>query len=159
MQAFDASSMIYAWDNYPIDQIPGLWRWIEREIKAEEFMIPQVAFEEVGHKLPECANWLKNSSIVRLAIENEILAQATEMKALLGIEEEKYAATGVDENDLVIIACARVAGCRLISEEAVQTMKPKNKAKYKIPAVCALPEVLVSCINFLQMFKESRVVV
>ena len=130
MQAFDASSMVYAWDNYPIDQIPGLWSWMEREIKAQEFVISQVAFEEVGHKLPECLDWLKNASIARLAIENEMLNEAIRMKALLGIEDEKYAATGVDENDLLIIACARVAGCRLISEEAVQNKRPMNKAKY-----------------------------
>lgn len=33
MQVFDASSMIYAWDNYPEGQFPGLWKWVETGVE------------------------------------------------------------------------------------------------------------------------------
>lgn len=53
MQVFDASSMIYAWDNYPVRQFPGLWQWIASQIKVEALVMPSVAFDEVAHKTPE----------------------------------------------------------------------------------------------------------
>lgn len=31
MLAFDASSIIHGWDNYPIEQFPGLWAWMGDE--------------------------------------------------------------------------------------------------------------------------------
>ncbi len=47
MQVFDASSMIYAWDNYPMRQFPGLWEWMATQIGEKKLMMPSVAFDEV----------------------------------------------------------------------------------------------------------------
>lgn len=44
----DASSMIYAWDNYPIDQFPGLWDWLCEEIETGNLSVSKVAYEEVS---------------------------------------------------------------------------------------------------------------
>ena len=59
MQVFDASSMIYAWDNYPVHQFPGLWDWMASQIKGKQLVMPSVAFEEVEHKAPDCGEWLR----------------------------------------------------------------------------------------------------
>ena len=48
MRVFDASSMIYAWDNYPVQQFPGLWEWMADQISTEELQISAVAFDEVA---------------------------------------------------------------------------------------------------------------
>jgi len=32
MSLFDASSIIYAWDNYPPELFPPLWDWLEEEL-------------------------------------------------------------------------------------------------------------------------------
>jgi hypothetical protein len=50
MQVFDASSIIYAWDNYPIRQFPGLWEWMVKQIEDEKLAIPSIAFDEVEKK-------------------------------------------------------------------------------------------------------------
>jgi hypothetical protein len=159
MQAFDASSMIYAWDNYPIGQIPKIWAWIEREIRATRFVMPQVASKQVNDVSPDCGKWLGAVGMTRLPIGQDILTEAMRIKALLGIPGDKYHPDGVDENDLFIIACARHHGCRVVSEEAIQRQLPRKMARYKIPAVCALPGVMVDCINFIGLFKESQEVV
>ena len=155
MPVFDASSMIYAWDNYPILQFPGLWEWMSAQIKAHKIAMPSVAFEEVENKTPECADWLKDNDIERVEINNAILIEAMRIKKLVGIVDDKYHPHGVGENDLLIIATARAYKAELISDEGRQAIHPKEPTKRKIPAVCSLKDVTVPCTNFLEFIKHS----
>ena len=68
MQVLDASSAIYAWDNYPIEQFPPLWKWLGVQVQGKSLTIPAVAFDEVAHIAPDCGEWLKEHDIQRLAI-------------------------------------------------------------------------------------------
>jgi hypothetical protein len=154
MQTFDASSTLYAWDNYPVDQFPGLWKWIGNLIATGEIVFPAVAFTEIGHKAPECCDWLDDQGAQKIAVSNAIAQAALAMKAALEIENDEYG-TGVDENDLFVIATAKTLGCTLISDEAIQAPPPQNKKKYKIPAVCAMDVAKVDCLNFVAFFKQS----
>ena len=155
MRAFDASSMIYAWDNYPVEQFPGLWEWMASQIEAKKLVMPSVAFEEVQNKTPDCGEWLKDNNLEQLAISNAILQDAKRIKDLLGIMGDNYHAKGVGENDLLIIATARLHGAELVSDENRQTNLPQVSSKRKIPAVCAMQSVSVSCINFIEYIKAS----
>jgi predicted nucleic acid-binding protein len=155
MRAFDASSMIYAWDNYPVEQFPGLWEWMASQIEAKELAMPNVAFEEVQNKTPDCGEWLKENNLEQLAISNAILQDAKRIKDLLGIMSDNYHAKGVGENDLLIIATARLHGVELVSDEERQPTLPRVSSKRKIPAVCAMQPVSVSCINFIEYIKAS----
>ena len=157
MLVFDASSIIYAWDNYPAAQFLGLWDWINDQIHRNIIQIPSVAFAEVEHPAPECAAWLDANGISRIPMTNDILLDALRIKKLLGIADDKYG-TGVGENDLFIIATARAHHAVLISDERQQADLPKNMANYKIPAVCAMKGVHVECINFLEFIKRSKAV-
>lgn len=155
MLIIDASSMIYAWDNYPIAQFPKVWKWTETQVEGRELQIPGVAFEEVSHKLPECCAWLNDHDCVIVAETNDILMTALRIKDLLGIQNDDYHPKGVDENDLFVIATARVARAPLLSDERRQLKLPDIPKKMRIPAVCALPEVNVACKNFLEYLKGS----
>lgn len=156
MPLFDASSMIYAWDNYPIRQFPGLWEWMSAQIKANRLAMPSVAFEEVENKTPECAIWLRDNGIEQVEINNAVLNEAMRIKKLIGIVDDKYHSKGVGENDLLIIATASTNyKAELISDEERQTTLPKDPTKKKIPAVCFMKEVAVPCLNFLEYIKRS----
>ncbi|KAA0894264.1 DUF4411 family protein [Oryzomonas rubra] len=155
MPVFDASSMIYAWDNYPIRQFPGLWEWLALQVKGKKLAMPKVAFEEVAHKTPECAAWLKDENIELVEINNAILHEAMRIKKLVGIVDDNYHPKGVGENDLFIIATAKTCGAELISDEERQTTLPKEPTKKKIPAVCSIKEVIVPCFSFLEFIKRS----
>ncbi len=155
MQVFDASSMIYAWDNYPITQFPGLWEWMADQIHTENLVMPSVAFDEVMHKTPDCGDWLKAQSIKRLAMSNTILKDALRIKGLLGIAGEKYHSKGVGENDIFIICTARAYQSELVSDEGKQTTLPKDTTQRKIPAVCNMTEVDVPCVNFIEFIRRT----
>lgn len=157
MQVFDASSIVYAWDNYPVAQFPGMWRWMAAQMAERNIAMPSVALTEVGHVAPECAQWLGANGLAQLPMNDRILQDALRIKNLLGVVGDRYGG-GVDENDLFIIATARSVGARLISNESLQAVPPKIMPNYKIPAVCAMATVTVDCINFVEFVKQSKAV-
>lgn len=158
MLTFDASSMIYGWDNYPIEKFPKLWDWMEQQIGAAEFTIPDVAYDEIEARAPDCHAWLESVGIGVIDTTDESLQFAQATKELLGIVGDKYHANGVGENDLMIIACAKLNDCHLVSNEGLQNSLPNNMARYKIPAVCKHANVAVPCFDFLQLIKSTQTV-
>jgi hypothetical protein len=157
MQVFDASSMINAWDNYPCDQFPGLWAWMADRVAQGLIQMSEVAVEEVGHKVPECVAWLRNAGLQKIAVSEAILLEALRLKDLLEVEEERYG-SGVDENDLIIIATAKLGDCELVTEEAFQATLPKLKKHRKIPVVCNMDTVNVRWIGFVDYLKRTKAV-
>jgi len=157
MQVFDASSMIYAWDNYPLKQIPGLWEWMADQVGTQRLVMPSVAFGEVVHKAPECGAWLRDCNLELLEVNNAILQDAIRIKNLLGIVGDKYGG-GVGENDLFIVATARAYKAELVTDEAWQPTLPKKLENCRIPAVCSMEKVAVRWIKFIDYIKRSEAV-
>lgn len=157
MYLFDASSMIHAWDNYPIETFPSLWSWMAEQIHQESFFIPRIVFEEIQRKAPDCAKWIKRVAADQILAGNEVLQAASLIKKDLGIMEDAYHPKGVGENDILIIATAKVHGLILISDEGRQMIIPKEITKQKIPAVCKMKSVDVPCINFIELIKTMKV--
>lgn len=157
MHVFDASSTISAWDNYPIRQFPRLWDWFGQHVQSGAIALPSVAFQEVGFKAPECTDWLDSNGVVKLPVTNAIARAALMIKGKLGVVNDRYG-PGVDENDILIISTAFVHGAPLVSDEAVQALPPQNLLKYKMPTVCRMDGVGVSCIRFIDFLKEGNAV-
>lgn len=157
MQVFDASSMLHAWDNYPISQFPGLWTWMAKRITQGIIRMSEVALDEVGHKEPECVDWLKAQGLQKIPVTEATLLEAFRIKGLLEIEEDKYG-NGVDENDLFIIATAKLNQGELVTDEAFQSSANKLKRNWKIPAVCNMASVGTPWISFIDYIKRSQAV-
>lgn len=158
MQVFDASSIIHAWDNYPVKQFPGLWDWMAKQMADKNIVVPCVAFDEVTYKTPECSAWLKQAPIEQIAMNDAIVHEALRIRNLLGISADAYHPKGVGENDILIIATASIHQTILVSDEGWQPILPDIPKKRKIPAVCNMNEVATPCISFLEFIRQSKVV-
>jgi hypothetical protein len=157
MPVFDASSILLAWDTYPESQFPSFWKWICTEISGQGISMPEIAFTEVGHMAPDCAMWLTNCGLQPLPVTNDIVQEANNIKSLLGIANDDYLPTGVDENDLFIIATAKVYGLDLVSDEN-QPTAPVNLRRSKIPTVCRMNQVDVVCVKLNAHIRSSGMV-
>ena len=151
---FDASSIIYAWDEYPIQQFPRLWKWLAEQVEKQEIIFSILAWRETGHKYPDCAKYLTPCQPVLVTPDNAISSKALEIQQSLGIVDDRYGG-GVSENDIFIIATAWVRNLPLVNNEAIQQELPTNLKKYKIPAVCAMNDVQVKSFNFRAYFVQS----
>jgi hypothetical protein len=156
LRVFDASAIVYAWDNYPIGQFPKLWEWLSAEITLGELALSQVAMEEVGHVAPDCHAWLQAEECGVIAVSAAVLTEANKIKGLIGVVGDAFHGDGVDENDVIIVATAKHQKVGLVSDEGQQPDLPKNMKKYKIPAVCGLGAVSVDCCSFLDYLKASK---
>jgi len=148
--------MIHAWDNYPLEQFPPLWNWIAEEIDSRNLVMSSVAYEEVEQMAPDCAAWLKENGLARLAPNNQVVLEAMRVKQLLGIVGDQYNPKGVDENDLLIVATAKTSKLELVSDEGRQPTPPVVAAKKKIPAVCSMVEVGVVCMSFIEYLRRTN---
>lgn len=158
MLVIDASSIIYGWHNYPINQFPGLWAWLSNEIQKESLSISEVALEEVGDICTECADWLIDQNIKKIYVNEQIIQTSKDIANLFALKDHKFNGSGVDENDIFIIATAKILGSGLISNEAKQAPPPKEIRNSKIPLVCSHPLVAVDCNSFLDYLKASGAV-
>lgn len=155
MRIIDASSIVHAWDNYPLENFPTFWDWIAGEFSKKKLIVPKVAFDEVCHVSPDCSAWLSDRSFVKQDVSSAIAMSAVKIKGFLGIANDKYG-TGVDENDIIIISTAKVLGHPLLSNEGRQPALPKNIKNYKMPAVCAMSGVGVQCLNVAEYIRQSK---
>ena len=153
MQVFDTSSIVYAWDNYPIALFPLLWNWLAVQINTGQIAFSEVALDELETVSPDCHAWISSVGPHTLPVTNAVVQLAMRIKAKLQIGA-KYGG-GVGENDLLIIATACVANVAIVSNESAQLTLPKILANYKMPAVCAMEGVKVPCCDFLTYLKGS----
>ena len=58
MRVIDASSIVLAWDIYPIDQFSNFWLWVASSLNAAALVMGQPNFDEVGYVSPDCHSWL-----------------------------------------------------------------------------------------------------
>ena len=85
MHMFDASSIIYGWDNYPLAQFPRLWDWLGSQIGAGLVTLSETADKEVCSKLANCGQWLKDQGLAVVVNTPATLLEASQIKTLLNI--------------------------------------------------------------------------
>ena len=162
MYHFDASALVYFWDNYPIHRpmFNEVWQWFDAQVSNSTFQISDVALQQVKDKIlyktketsleqdiPESKLFIQ--ALNKIKVHNKTgndLNKAEQIKQLLGIEEDNYG-NGVDEADLLIVAIAFRESAILITNESEQERLPQNMKNCKMPAVCNLNSVNIDYID------------
>lgn len=128
---------------------------IESQLTSSDLVMADPNYTEVGHVSLDCQQWL-GAHLSRLPVTNAVIREALQITAALGVINSQYHPLGVDENDIFCIATAKVQGCSIISDEALQPSLPSNIQKYKIPAVCNLPVAAVHCETLNTYIRNSN---
>lgn len=156
----DASSFKELWERkYPPTTFPSLYIKLEPLILERDIHCIQPVFAEIrkpsdivqGKSLRE---WLEDISMKKESFIIPPGKDEEEQAMGLSIEYRSKGKSqdGVSENDLLMVAVAKVRGWTVVTEERKQDSRPKEKKKYKIPLVCL--EQKVRCINLLEFIQE-----
>ena len=170
MRSMDTSSIIHAWENYPISMFPHLWAWFAEEIKTKNLIFSEVVAKELRPKSDECLAWIKaqhkagKGKFFPKTEQNIQIAERIRGDLLAGSEAAELAeeGEGVGMNDLHIIALAEVQKTVLVTNEKRQNFahlvaSNARKETYRMPAVCeGLADVVCEAwIDYLKAEEEA----
>ena len=158
----DASAIIAAWnEHYPKDVFPSLWSQLA-EHQTNIALIKPI-YDQVDPISPADNNkttnekrikyplrtWMINNQFAETPIDESIERKSLELEKEYQIKNKSK---GVDENDLKLIAYAKLNDKTVVTEEGRQQQEPNEKYNYKIPLVC--DEQYVKCINLVEMLRR-----
>ncbi len=155
----DANIFITAWNSgYPIRVFFSLWEQLAQ--CRNDFVLIKPVFDEIDpissadKKLPMAKKREKYSLRVWM-IDNHFDAEPiTDEINAVSLELEKEYETnndpkGANQNDIILIAYAKVKEKIVVTFEEEQPQKPGKKKNCRIPLIC--DEQGVDCINFVAM--------
>ena len=96
--------------------------------------------------------WMIDNQFVAIFVNEFIESRALELEREYQVKSNSK---GVSENDLKLIAYAKLYNKTVVTEEGKQPEKPKKKCDYKIPLVC--DEQGVKYINFVEMLRRLSI--
>ncbi len=148
---FDASVLIDIWKDYPIKIFKPLYPKIAEV--GESIIIIKPMFDEV--KDEDLFEWLEkkftsHSPIV--SIDNKTQETQLNLESKYETDNTKK---GASSKDVALIAFAKLNKHTIVSHEAYQSQRPKEKSKYKIPLICKLEDI--KCINFVEFLKAKKI--
>ena len=146
-----------------------MWEWLAKEIDADSIQTIKPVFEEIKHIDADCSDWLGGKAyqlrqtmircqgIQKPEISNALIKTVNILKREIGIAGDiEGNAKGVDDNDMYLIASAFIHKKTVISNEAQQNDKPREKRNYKIPLVCQHINPGVKVLSFLEFIKLRK---
>ncbi len=161
----DANIFITSWNSsYPINVFQSLWNEVARY--RNDIIIIKPIFDEIDpisssdRKLPKNKKtnkyplrvWMIDNQLESTSVSDEV------QDVSLGLEiqyETNNNPKGANQNDIILIAYAKINGITVVTFEEDQPQRPGKKCNYKIPLICR--EQQVACINFVTMLKELNI--
>ena len=161
----DANTLITAWNVcYPKEVFSSLWKKLAFHRSGIILIKPifdeidpispndkKMTKQEKADKYP-LRTWMIDNQFAETPIDESVESRSLELEKE---DQIRSNSKGVSENDLKLIAYARLNEKTVVTEEGKQPNKPGTKYNYKIPTVCA--EQGVECINFVDMLRLLQI--
>lgn len=158
----DANVLITAWyKSYPRHIFPSLWEQIAK-CRSDIILIKPI-FNEIEPILLTDKNlptdkkrekyalrvWMEENRFESTDINDEIIVVSLALEKEYEISSESK---GAGQNDMMLIAYAKIMRKIVVTFEGEQIQKPGKKSNYKIPLICR--EQVVNCINFIKLIER-----
>lgn len=148
--SLDSDAIINAWRDYPIQNFPKIWEWIEQIGKERIGGMSEVVFKELEKGGDECFDWFKQRKSLFVHPNDQEIQ--VEVKRLVTNYNNFGIITGKNEGDPYVVALAKIKGAVVVTNES-----PSNDMNGpKIPDVCR--EEGVRRIKFVQVITSEGVV-
>ena len=149
---------------YPVDIFPSLWEQLATY--RNEFILIQPIFDEIDPIPPHHRRlsidekkekyplrmWMQENEFEATPINDEVNTASLMM-------EQEYQVSpiskGACQNDVTLIAYAKITGKTVVTLESEQKQKPGKKSNYKIPLICQ--EQGVEYIDFVTLLRDLNI--
>ncbi len=164
----DANIFITAWrKGYPIRSFPSLWRQISQHRQDIILIKPiydeiepisssdrdDLSSDEKENKYP-LRSWLVRNGFVETPIDNQVRTISLDLEHEYQITDHSK---GASQNDITLIAYAKINEKTVATFEAIQPQVPSKKYNYKIPLICQRENV--RCIDFIALLQACSITV
>lgn len=161
----DANIFITAWNvSHPMDVFPGLWRKLA--VHRTDMVLIKPIYDQIDPLSPADKNktahekrdkyplrtWMIDNHFTIAPIDESVERFSLSLERTYEVRDRSG---GVDENDIKLIAYAKVNDKIVVTTEEKQPNEPKKKYNYKIPLVC--DEQDVQCIDFVEMLRRLNI--
>ncbi len=148
--SLDSDAIINAWRDYPIQNFPNIWEWVEKLGREQIGGMSEVVFKELERGGDECYDWFKERK--ELFVHPNTEEVQIEVKRLVNTYKNFGITTGKNEGDPYVLALAKVMNAVVVTNES-----PSNNMNGpKIPDVCREENIRV--IKFVQVITNEGVV-
>ena len=148
--SLDSDAIINAWRDYPIQNFPNIWEWVENLGREQIGGMSEVVFQELEKGGDECYEWFRERKELFVHPNSEGIQN--EVRRLVNYYKNFGVITGKNEGDPYVIALAVVKGAIVVTNES-----PSNNMNGpKIPDVCRVEGIQI--IKFVQVITNEGVV-
>ena len=157
--SIDSSSLITAWNiYYPVEVFPSLWDNISDLIENDILKASVHVYDELDRQDDELFEWVKARKD-KLIVYDTIEVQR-EYRTLVNTYKAIEPNAVTTNADPYIISLAKINNAFVVSEEVYKPSPKKRKrlgqtiVEISIVNICR--EVEVSCIKFVELFKQEQ---
>ena len=147
--SLDSDAAINAWRDYPIENFPKIWDWIERMGRDGLLGISEVVFRELEKGGDECYDWFKTRKSDFVYPNDDDVQR--ELNRLVNTYNNFGLITGKNEGDPFVVALAIVQDCMVVTNESMSN----NMNGPKVPDVCRAEGI--QWIKFVEVIRREEV--